>query len=110
MITITPEASRRLVAFLESRNAPLSVRVFASKGSCGPAGGLSITVDAPGPDDWAGPGGGLTLLMEKGLMDQTGNVIISYGTSGKREGFTVTPEKELPLPEGCSACATPCSH
>jgi Fe-S cluster assembly iron-binding protein IscA len=104
MITITPEASRRLLEYLESRNVPATVRICASRSACGPSGGLSLTVEGPGPGDWSGEEGGITFLMERGLLDVTGRVAIGYVSSGEREGFTVTAEKELPLPVACAAC------
>ncbi|MDR1313752.1 MAG: hypothetical protein LBQ12_08655 [Deltaproteobacteria bacterium] len=104
MITITTEASRRLLDYLASRNAPLSVRIFAPKLACGPSGSLSLTVDGPAPGDHAVAGGGLTLLMDRALLDRTGRITIDYGADEDREGFTVRSEKELPVREACSAC------
>ncbi|MDR2198913.1 MAG: IscA/HesB family protein [Deltaproteobacteria bacterium] len=105
MIKITPTALKELTGFLTEKKATPSVRVILPPASCGGLGQLSLTVDAPGETDFSTKEGGLTLVINKGLLEKTGGVTIDFQNNGFDSGFVVESEKLLPpATPDCSGC------
>ena len=105
MISLTEEARKELEAYFEGKEKT-PIRVYLAPGGCsGPR--LALALDEPGEDDETSEDNGLTLCINKELVEKVGAVTVGM----THMGFVV--ESEIPLPSGgngggCSSCCGGC--
>lgn len=104
MLQLTDAAKAELVKYF-SENPASPVRVFLAPGGCsGPR--LSLALDeANEQDESVDFGDGITLIMNKDLLQEAAPVKIDMGYAG----FTVESSMEFPEPQGgCGSCCGSC--
>ena len=104
MITLSENARKELDAYFADKEK-MGVRVFLAAGGCsGPR--LALALDDATDQDEVFEDGGYTLLVDKELYTQTGNIAVDMGYMG----FTVDSELELPGVGlgGCASCGGGC--
>jgi iron-sulfur cluster assembly protein len=87
MLDITPAAVNQFKAFLAENQAEESgIRIFASKGCCGPAYGMDIAEQASAGDQVV-ERDGLRLFIEPAAGSALAQVVIDYVPNGPAKGF-----------------------
>lgn len=103
MLEVTAQANEKLVAYMKDNNITSALRIMLMQGGCsGPSLGLAL--DEEKPLDHLFKQKDLTFLVEKGLLQQCGNITIDYIESGSRSGFNI--QSSSPLPNTGSGCAS----
>lgn len=102
MLDITNLATEKLLAYLKENNISSPLRVALMQGGCaGPSLGLAL--DEKKETDESFVRGGLTLLVEKSLLEQCGSINVDYVEAGPRSGFSIRSTTSLPGGGGCSS-------
>lgn len=103
MLNISDLATEKLLEYLKDNNISSSLRVAVMQGGCsGPALGLAL--DEKKATDESFDYKGLTVLVEKSLLDQCGSISVDFVDAGPRSGFSISSETPLPgAGDGCSS-------
>lgn len=103
MLNISDLATEKLLSYLKENNISSSLRVAVMQGGCsGPALGLAL--DEKKETDESFVFQGLTLLVEKNLLEQSGTISVDYVDAGPRSGFSISSANPLPgAGGGCSS-------
>ena len=105
MIVLSEEARQELEQyFADKEKTP--IRIYLAPGGCG-GPRLGLALDEPGDDDTTVEDHGITLCINKDLLEQVEGVTIRMTPMG----FLVIPKKEFPEVEGgsCGSCGGGCS-
>lgn len=103
MLEVTTEAGEKLIEYMQANNISSSLRVAVMQGGCsGPCLGLAL--DEKKPTDELFEQQSLTFLVEKGLLQQCGNITVDYHDAGNNSGFKISTTN--PLPGTGSGCST----
>lgn len=103
MLDISDLATEKLLAYLKENNISSSLRVALMQGGCsGPSLGLAL--DEKKETDESYDFQGLTLLVEKSLLEQCGTINVDYVDAGPRSGFSVS--SSIPLPGAGGGCSS----
>jgi iron-sulfur cluster assembly protein len=87
MLDITGAAAAQFKAFLAENQAQGSgIRIFATKGCCGPSYGMDIA-EQPGPSDQVIEKDGVRLFVEPSAAPGLEQVVIDYVAQGPAKGF-----------------------
>lgn len=108
MISITPTAQEKLIAYLAENKVEPKVRIYLPECDCSGAGGqLSLALDQPDDGDITAKAGDLELFMSRELHEQIGKVVVDFKEEDDRSGFVV--ESERPAPVSAPTCGGGCS-
>ncbi|MBO4317509.1 MAG: IscA/HesB family protein [Mailhella sp.] len=100
MIRLSQNAVNELTAFFADKEKT-PVRIYLAPGGChGPRLGLAL--DEPTDDDHSEVADGFTFVVSKDLLEQIGGVTIDVSYFG----FTVEPDKPLPVVESSGCCGS----
>jgi iron-sulfur cluster assembly protein len=105
MLTVSNEATEALKNIMAERSLDSPVRIFAQN-SCGGAQ-LALGVDEARETDHQVEFGGITFVIDKDLVDQTGAVSLNYVADAAVPGFAINSEKPLVVEGGCG-CGCSC--
>jgi iron-sulfur cluster assembly accessory protein len=95
MLDITDLATKKLLAYLKDNNISSSLRIAVMQGGCsGPTLGLALDEEKETDESFGSQG--LTLLVEKSLLEQCGTINVDYVDAGPRSGFSVSSATPLP--------------
>ncbi|MGB9745416.1 MAG: iron-sulfur cluster biosynthesis family protein [Bacteroidales bacterium] len=90
---ITPEASAELEKILrESEKEGAGIRIFSTRGCCGPSIQMDI-VPQPGSEDTIITIGNIDFFIEKSLVSTLSSVTLDYGINGFKLNGLVSPGK-----------------
>ena len=106
MLTVSNEACEALKNIMAERNLDSPVRIFAQN-SCGGAQ-LALGVDEARDNDHKVEMEGITFVIDKELVDQTGEVSLNYVADAAVPGFAINTERPLVVEGGCG-CGSGCS-
>lgn len=103
MLDISDLATEKLLAYLKENKISSSLRIALMQGGCsGPSLGLAL--DEKKVTDEVHVSQGLTLLVDKSLLEQCGTIKVDYVDAGPRSGFSVSSTTPLPgAGGGCSS-------
>ena len=103
MLELSESAKKELESYFEGKDKS-TIRIYLAP-SCSGAR-LVLVLDEAGDDDVTEEAGGFTFCINKNLQANVGNIKLDMTD----DGFTITPEKPLPQPEGggCGGCCGGC--
>lgn len=105
MLTVSNEATEALKNIMADRNLDSPVRIFAQN-SCGGAQ-LALGVDDARETDHKIEVDGITFVIDKELVTQTGEVSLNYVSDAAVPGFAINTERPLVVEGGCG-CGCSC--
>ncbi len=103
MVEVTDSAQEKLAEYMVQNNITSPLRVMMMQGGCsGPALGLAL--DEEKDNDEVTSLAKVTVLVEKELLLQCGNIVVDFVDAGSRSGFSISSDK--PLPGGGGGCSS----
>ena len=108
MIDVTPAAMRKIKDFIETNRIESGIRVTLMEGGCSGAA-LGIVLDEATDDDVAINLEGITFLVHRELLQESGNIKIDFvETCGadcacSSGGFKISSERPV-TPAGACSC------
>lgn len=103
MIDVSASATQAIKAFFEEKKVESSLRVFLPAGGCGgPA--LRLVLDEAKENDLSYQVEGLTYLIDKELVAQSGAVKVDYVDNGFQQGFMLTSANPVAGQGGGCSC------
>ena len=104
MINVSENAEKVLREYFKDKEIS-PIRIFLQAGGCG-GPSLAMVLDEPKDEDDVYKVNGFTMVIDKNLHEQAGDVSVDYVDSGMRSGFTVT--STTPMGGGGSGCGGSC--
>jgi iron-sulfur cluster assembly protein len=106
MFSVTQKAGEMLEEFFKGRKEARSIRVLLQGGGCS-GSSLGLALDESTPNDEVFEHGGISYVVEKGLLQQVQPIVLEYLETPQGSGFQL--QSNLPKESCCSSCSG-CGH